>query len=66
MNKDLNHLKLLGIFHTIWGVLAILFGLLFGILYIAIGANSSLEISGNLPPEIAHQIFQVVGIVISF
>ena len=63
MNKDLNHLKLLGIFHTIWGALAILFGLLFGILYIAIGANSSLEISGNLPPETAHQIFQVVGLV---
>jgi hypothetical protein len=63
MNKDLNHLKLLGIFHTVWGILAILFGLLFGIVYIAIGANSSLEISGNLRPETAHQIFQVVGLV---
>jgi hypothetical protein len=63
MNKDLNHLKLLGIFHTVWGILAILFGLLFGIVYIAIGVNSSLEISGNLRPETAHQIFQVVGLV---
>jgi hypothetical protein len=63
MNKDLSHLKLLGIFHTIWGALSILFGLAFGILYIALGSNSDMEISGNMSPEAAHQIFLVVGVV---
>jgi hypothetical protein len=62
MNKDLDHLKLLGIFHTVWGVLAILFGLAFGTLYIALGANANLEISGNLSPGTAHEIFIVAGI----
>jgi hypothetical protein len=65
MNKDLNQLKLLGIFHTIWGVLAILFGLAFGILYIALGTNSNVEISGSLSPSAAHQIFIVSGIVVT-
>jgi hypothetical protein len=64
MNKDLSHLKLLGVLHTIWGVLAILFGLAFGILYIALGANANVEISGNLSPGTAHEIFMVVGIVV--
>ena len=64
MNKDLDHLKLLGLFHTIWGVLSILFGLAFGILYIALGANSNLEISGDLSPSTAHGIFIGVGIVV--
>ena len=41
MNKDLDHLKLLGILHTIWGILTILFGLLFGIMYIGIGAAAA-------------------------
>src|ERR1700730_1806140 len=62
MNKDLNHLKLLGTPHITWGVLAILFGLLFGIIYIAIGANTSVEISGNISPNAAHEIFLVIGI----
>ena len=63
MNKDLDHLKLLGLFHTIWGVLSILFGLAFGVLYIALGANQNLEITGNLSPSAAHQVFIVLGIV---
>jgi hypothetical protein len=62
MNKDLNHLKLLGTLHITWGVLAILFGLLFGIIYVAIGANTSVEISGNISPNAAHEIFLVIGI----
>ena len=64
MNKDLDHLKLLGIFHTILGVLAILFGLAFGILYIALGANPNLEVSGNLSPSNARELLIVVGIVV--
>lgn len=63
MNKDLNHLKILGIIHTVWGVLAILCGLVFGILFIALGANPNVEISGNLSPSDAHQLFLRLGIV---
>jgi hypothetical protein len=64
MNKDIDHLKLLGIFHLIWGVLSILFGLAFGILYIALGASKNVEISGNLPAGTAQQIFIVIGVVV--
>jgi hypothetical protein len=63
MNKDLNHLKLLGILHTVWGILAILCGLLFGIMFIVLGANPSVEISGNMSPEAAHGFFMLVGAV---
>jgi len=68
MNKDLDHLKILGILHTIWGVLAILFGLLFGIMYIGIGAaaaaspNSTTDDSGMSSGAFGG-IFIVVGIV---
>ena len=64
MNKDLNHLKILGIIHAIWGVLAILFGLVFGLLFVAVGANPNVEISGNLSPSDAHQLFLWIGIVV--
>jgi hypothetical protein len=36
MDKDLEHLKLLGIFHYIWGALACLAGLI-GVVYLIIG-----------------------------
>src|SRR5260221_11301539 len=67
MNKDLDHLKLLGILHTIWGILAILFGLLFGIMYIGIGAaaaawpNTTMDDSG-MSSGIFDSIFIVLGI----
>jgi hypothetical protein len=64
MNKDIDHLKLLGVFHIIWGVLSILFGLAFGILYIALGAMPNVKISGNLPPGTAQQVFMVIGVVV--
>ena len=63
MNKDLDHLKLLGILHTIWGVLAILGGSLFGLLYIVLASGGNMEVSGNLSPEAARGIFVGVGIV---
>jgi hypothetical protein len=68
MNKDFEHLKLLGILHTIWGILAILFGLLFGIMYIGIGAaaavspNSTTDDSGMSSGAFGG-IFIVLGIV---
>jgi hypothetical protein len=68
MNKDLDHLKLLGILHTIWGILAILFGLLFGIMYIGIGAaaaaspNTTTDDSG-MSSGVFGGIFIVLGIV---
>src|SRR5260370_39975698 len=65
MNKDLNHLKVLGIIHTIWGVLAILFGLVFGLLFVAVCASPNVVISGNLSPSDAHQLFLWIGIVVS-
>ena len=33
-------------------------------MYIAFGSNSDTEISGNLSPEAAHQIFLVVGVAV--
>jgi hypothetical protein len=63
MNKDLDHLKLLGIFHIIWGVLAILFGSGFGLLYIVLASVGTMEVSGNTNPETARQILVVFGIV---
>ena len=63
MNKDLDHLKLLGIFHIIWGALAIFFGLGFGLLYIVLASVGTMEVSGNVTPETARQVFVVLGIV---
>jgi hypothetical protein len=63
MNKDLDHLKLLGILHTIWGVLAILGGVLFGLLYIVLASSGNMEVSGNVSPEAARGIFVGIGIV---
>jgi hypothetical protein len=63
MNKDLDHLKLLGIFHIIWGVLATLFGLGFGLLYIVLASVGTMEVSGNVTPETARQVFVALGIV---
>jgi hypothetical protein len=67
MNKDLDQLKLLGILHTIWGVLAILFGLLFGILYIGIGAAAAASPSSTTEDQMSSGavggIFIVLGIV---
>lgn len=63
MNKDLDHLKLLGTLHTIWGVLAILGGLLFGLLYIVLASAGNMEVSGNVTPETARGIFVGIGIV---
>jgi ABC-type phosphate transport system permease subunit len=40
MNKDLDHLKLLGILHIVWGILSILLGLIFGLIYVGIGASA--------------------------
>src|SRR5258708_12295233 len=68
MNKDLDHLKLLEILHTVWGVLAILFGLLFGIMYIGIGAaaaaspNSTTDDSGMSSGAFGG-IFIVLGVL---
>jgi hypothetical protein len=68
MNKDLDHLKLLGILHTVWGILAILFGLLFGIMYIGLGAaaaaspNTTTDDSG-LSSGAFGGIFIVLGVV---
>jgi ABC-type phosphate transport system permease subunit len=69
MNRDIDHLKLLGIFHLVWGVLSILFGLAFGLFYIAFGAIAAngangAEVSGNLPDGIAGMVFIVLGVVI--
>jgi hypothetical protein len=63
MNKDIDHLKLLGLFHLIWGVLSILFGLVFGLFYIGFGA-SNVEITGNLSSGAAHQLFIIIGVVV--
>jgi cytochrome bd-type quinol oxidase subunit 2 len=63
MNKDLDHLKILGILHTIWGVLAILCGLGFGLLYILLASAGTMEVSGGMTPETARGVFVVVGIV---
>ena len=63
MNKDLDHLKLLGILHTIWGALAIVGGSLFGLLYIVLASGGNMEVSGNLSPEAARGIFFGIGIV---
>ena len=63
MNKDLDHLKLLGIFHIIWGALAIFFGLGFGLLYIVLASVGTMEVSGNVTPETARQVLVVLGIV---
>jgi hypothetical protein len=63
MNKDLDHLKLLGIFHIIWGILAFLFGSGFGLLYIVLASVGTMEVSGNTNPETARQILLVCGIV---
>jgi hypothetical protein len=62
MNKDLDHLKLLGILHTIWGLLVILGGLLFGLLYIVLASAGNMEVSGNVSPETARGIFLGIGI----
>jgi ABC-type phosphate transport system permease subunit len=68
MNKDLDHLKLLGILHTVWGILSIVLGLIFGLIYIGIGAstmaspNSFSEDSG-ISASAFGGIFIGVGIV---
>lgn len=66
MNKDLDHLKLLGILHTVWGVLAILFGLLFGIMYVGIGvatATSNTTDESGMSSGTVGGILVVLGIV---
>jgi hypothetical protein len=63
MNKDLDHLKRLGILHTIWGALAIVGGSLFGLLYIVLASSGNMEVSGSLSPEAARGIFFGIGIV---
>jgi len=55
MEKDLEHLKLLGIFHYIWGALSLIGGLFLGAYFVVIGvvlitnpsATSSTEESGS-------------------
>jgi hypothetical protein len=63
MNKDLDHLKILGILHIVWGVLAILAGLFFGLAYILLASSGTMTVSGNITPETARGIFVVFGIV---
>jgi hypothetical protein len=67
MDKDLEHLKLLGIFHYIWGALACLSGLL-GLAYLFIGIavmmsppNSS---DDSTSPAVAGAILIGLGIVL--
>jgi ABC-type phosphate transport system permease subunit len=47
MNKDLDHLKLLGILHTVWGIISIVIGLIFGLIYVGLGvaAMNSRDVS---------------------
>jgi hypothetical protein len=67
MNKDLDQLKLLGILHIVWGVLAILFGILFGVLYIGIGAAAAASPNSTAEDQMSSGavggIFIVLGIV---
>jgi hypothetical protein len=49
MEKDLEHLKLLGIFHYIWGALSVIGGLFIGGYFLVIG----IVLMTN-PPELNH------------
>ena len=65
MEKDLEHLKLLGIFHYIWGALACVVGLI-GVVYVLIGIvalNSPASSSeDSASPAVLGGIFIGIGI----
>jgi hypothetical protein len=70
MEKDVEHLKLLGIFHYIWGGLSLLGGLFLGAYFLVIGfvlmtnppSSSSSEDSGSA--SVAGGILIGVGVVL--
>ena len=72
MEKDLEHLKLLGIFHYIWGALSLLGGIVIGGYFLVIGiilmnnppTSTSSEDSGTA--SMAGGILIGVGIVLFF
>ena len=64
MNRDLEHLKLLEIFHYIRGALACFFGL-FGLIYVVIGVAVVLlptKSSEAAPPLLFGGLFFVIGL----
>jgi hypothetical protein len=72
MEKDLEHLKLLGIFHYIWGALSLLGGIVIGGYFLVIGiilmnnppTSTSSEDSGTA--SMAGGILIAVGVVLFF
>ena len=72
MEKDLEHLKLLGIFHYIWGALSLLGGIVIGGYFLVIGiilmnnppTSTSSEDSGTA--SMAGGILIGVGVVLFF
>jgi hypothetical protein len=70
MEKDLEHLKLLGIFHYIWGALSLIGGLFLGAYFVVIGvvlmtsppSSSSTEESGST--SIAGGVVIGIGVVV--
>ena len=70
MEKDLDHLKLLGIFHYIWGGLSLLGGLFIGAYFVVIGfvvknsPPSSTLSEDSASPDLVGGILIGVGVVI--
>ena len=70
MEKDLDHLKLLGIFHYIWGGLSLLGGLFIGAYFVVIGfvvknsPPSSTLSEASASPDLVGGILIGVGVVI--
>jgi ABC-type phosphate transport system permease subunit len=70
MEKDLDHLKLLGIFHYIWGGLSLLGGLFIGAYFVVIGfvvknsPPSSTLSEDSASPGLVGGILIGVGVVI--
>jgi ABC-type phosphate transport system permease subunit len=70
MEKDLEHLKLLGIFHYIWGGLSLVGGLFIGAYFLVIGFVLMSNPSGSTSSEdsqsasVAGGVLIVVGVVL--
>jgi nitrogen fixation/metabolism regulation signal transduction histidine kinase len=68
MEKDVEHLKLLGIFHYIWGGLSLLGGVFIGIYFLAIGfylmTNPPSSSDDKQSASIAGGILIGVGVVL--
>ena len=70
MEKDLEHLKLLGIFHYIWGALSLIGGLFLGAYFVVIGVvlmtspstTSTTEESGST--SIAGGVMIGIGVIV--